>query len=258
MTGKTYIGTSGWSYEHWKYKFYKEIPQKNWLHYCSENFTSIEINATFYRLQSPVTFKHWYDSTTENFRFSIKANRYLTHSKRLKNPEQSITLEKKHAQNLGNKLAAVVWQLPGQFHKNMERLNHFATALKQWPGPRHVIEFRDASWFDEEVATCLHSHRVAACISDAADWPRWDKLTTNFVYLRLHGHAQTYISSYNSQELGYWYRKIRAWLDNNLDVFVYFDNDAECAAPYDAMKLIAMLHKNSIKENSPETPSVST
>ena len=126
----------------------------------------------------------------------------------------------------------------------MERLQVFAKALKSWPQARHAIEFRHDSWFDNEVAACLRAHRLAICQSDAADWPLWDAVTTDMVYVRLHGHAVTYVSAYNTRELGQWARRIRRWLRQNRHVHVYFDNDALGAAPRNALELIALVRRN--------------
>jgi uncharacterized protein YecE (DUF72 family) len=120
VTGRTYIGTSGWNYRSWKESFYAGIPQKDWLHFCAERFSAIEVNATFYRLQEKKTFARWRDETPAHFRFAIKGNRYLTHNKKLADPLPSIGLERERAKTLGNKLAAVVWQMPHRFRKDID------------------------------------------------------------------------------------------------------------------------------------------
>lgn len=232
------IGTSGWNYRNWRDGFYGDTPQKQWLNFCSRHFTGIEVNGTFYRLQSRETFRRWHDETGEGFRFAIKANRYLTHRKKLIDPADSLRLEKERADAMGDKLAAVVWQLPNGFKKNFQRLAGFAEALEAWPGVRHAVEFRHDSWFDHEVADCLAEHRIAVCQSDAADWPLWDAVTTDMVYVRLHGHTRTYASAYSKDLLDDWARKVNRWLAEGRDVHVYFDNDSEGAAPIDAMRLI--------------------
>lgn len=233
-----YIGTSGWNYRNWRDSFYGDTPQKKWLGFCSQRFTGIEVNGTFYRLQSRDTFRRWRDETDPDFRFAIKANRYLTHRKKLINPTDSLRLEKERADAMGEKLAAVVWQLPNGFKKNFERLEGFVEALAVWPRVRHAVEFRHASWFDDEVAECLAAHRVAICQSDAADWPMWERVTTDLVYARLHGHTRTYASAYGDDLLDQWAQKTNRWLAEGRDVHIYFDNDSEGAAPLDAMKLI--------------------
>jgi len=131
--------------------------------------------------------------------------------------------------------------LPGNYKKHLDRLEAFAKALKHWPQTRHVIEFRHPSWFDDEVASCLNKYRIANCISDAADWPMWDLVTTDLVYIRLHGHTRTYASAYHTASLKQWATKIRKWLKEGKEVHVYFDNDGEGAAPRDAKRLIGLL-----------------
>jgi uncharacterized protein YecE (DUF72 family) len=239
-----YIGTSGWSYEQWRNSFYEGTPRAKWLSFCAQRFTGIEVNATFYRLQSKETFRRWRSETPAHFRFAMKANHYLTHNKKLLDPVPAIRLERSRALGLGAKLAVVVWQLPQQMHRNLERFEHFAVALRNWPRVRHAVEFRHESWFDVEVANCLRRHRMAVCQSDAADWPLWNVVTTDLVYVRLHGREATYASAYSEQQLRSWANQIRRWLSEGSKVHVYFDNDALGHAPRDAQRLIAMLRSD--------------
>ncbi|MFQ5927770.1 MAG: DUF72 domain-containing protein [Terriglobia bacterium] len=244
MTGHAYMGTSGWNYKSWKDSFYAGVPQKDWLRFCAEHFSAVEVNATFYRLQEKRTFERWRDETPDHFRFAIKGNRFLTHNKKLAEPLPSIRFDRERAQGLGNKLVAVLWQLPGQLKKNMQKLRAFAQALTHWPEPRHVLEFRHPLWFDREVADCLRAHRLAVCMSDAADWPMWDAVTTDVIYIRLHGHTRTYASAYSIASLHRWADRVRSWLRDGHDVHVYFDNDAEGAAPHDALRLIQLVNRD--------------
>lgn len=145
------------------------------------------------------------------------------------------------AAGLGAKLAVVVWQLPAHLHRNLERLERFASALRHWRRAHHAIEFRHDSWFVPAVKACLRAHRVALCQSDAADWPLWEVVTASFVYLRLHGHDVTYASGYSDAALQAWAVKIAGWSRRGYDVYVYFDNDAQGHAPSDALRLIARL-----------------
>ncbi len=236
-----YIGTSGWKYASWKDDFYAGIAQRDWLRFCARRFTGLEINATFYRLQSSNTFARWCDETPVGFRFALKANRYLIHTKRLNNPEIALQRERENDNLLGKKLAVVLWQFPASFGKTMTRLEGFAQALDAWPETRHALEFRDNSWFDDEVADCLRRHRLAVCLSDAANWPLWEMVTTDLVYVRLHGHTQTYASTYEPQLLTEWARRIQSWRREGHEVHVYFDNDAEGAAPWNAWQLLRMI-----------------
>jgi len=241
MPGKAYIGTSGWNYKEWKDTFYKGIPQKEWLRFCAERFTAVEVNATFYRQQKRSTFEKWHDQTPPGFHFAIKGNRYLTHNKKLKDAEEPIDRERESASALEEKLSAVLWQLPGNFSKNFERLTAFAGALSRWREVRHALEFRHPSWFDDEVAGCLQEHGLAVCLSDAADWPMWDRVTTDLVYIRLHGHTRTYASSYSTQHLRSWAERILEWLNLDYDAHVYFDNTGEGAAALNALQLLDMV-----------------
>ena len=201
----------------------------------------MEINGTFYRLQDPDTLKKWFDETPDAFRFALKANRYLTHNKKLLDPEPAVVTEKNHAGALREKLTAVLWQLPGLLKKDRSRLQGFVRALQIWPEVRHAIEFRHPSWFDEETAECLAESNIAVCLSDAESWPIWDRVTSNLIYLRLHGHLRTYASSYSMPELMQWAERVDFWLAQGRDVHVYFDNDAEGNAPRNALALKALL-----------------
>ncbi len=245
------IGTSGWNYPAWRESFYRGVPQSRWLAFCAERLTAIEVNATFYRLQRRETFARWRAETPPGFRFAIKANRYLTHNRKLADPLPSIRLERERAAGLGEKLAAVLWQLPANFHFHLDRLQQFARTLRYWRTVRHAIEFRHPSWFGDETTACLQAHGIAVCQSDAADWPLWDAVTTDLVYVRLHGHAQTYASGYSARELESWTRRLDRWLGESRAVHVYFDNDAFGRAPIDAMRLLKMVDSNARRRPAP-------
>ena len=238
---RAFIGTSGWSYKGWRESFLAGVPQSEWLRYCAERFTGIEVNGTFYRLQSPDTFRKWRDETPERFRFAIKGHRYATHNKKLTDGAETIGLMKERAEAMGEKLAVVVWQLPATLGKRTERLERFLADLESWSSVRHAIEFRDRSWFDDETARLLEDHDVAICQSDAPDFPLWDRVSTDLVYVRLHGHTRKYASRYSERLLEKWAGKVCRWLDEGRDVHVYFDNDAEGHAPYDALRLLGLI-----------------
>jgi uncharacterized protein YecE (DUF72 family) len=237
MPAPVYIGTSGWSYPGWKDSFYRGVARKDWLSWCARHFSAVEINASFYRLQQPETFARWREQTPAGFRFALKANRYLTHNRKLAEPAAAIALERQRAGALGDKLVAVLWQLPANYHRHDQRLAGFLSALQAWPEVRHAIEFRHASWFSEAVAALLSAARVGVCQSDAADWPLWQRVTTDLVYIRLHGHTRTYASAYSRSSLQRWADRILDWSHSGHSVHVYFDNDAEGAAPRDAQRL---------------------
>ncbi len=233
LKNNIYIGTSGWSYAHWKPCFYANVAKNNWLTHYATQFNTVEINASFYRLQSPQTFQKWCEQTPDDFRFSLKANRYLTHTKRLNDPLDSVLIEKEHAGYLQPKLACVLWQLPKNQAKDMLKLQHFVAALTHWQEVNHAIEFRHASWFDDETEKLLSSHNAVPCVSDAADWPMWLTISSNLLYIRLHGHTHTYSSNYTTPQLKKWAERIKY----HKNAWIYFDNDAECAAVENAIEL---------------------
>jgi len=235
------IGTSGWSYPGWRQGFYAGVPRRRWLEHCARQFTAIEVNATFYRLLRPATYQGWRGQTPDGFVFAIKGSRFVTHLRRLQQPEQPVALQRERTAGLGDKLAAVLWQLPPDLEKDLERLEGFVRALGGWPEARHAIEFRHPSWFDDQVAECLSRAALAVCLSDAAGWPMWERVTTDLVYVRLHGHQRTYASGYDRRALSGWAARVRGWLAEGRQVHLYFDNDAEGRAPYDALRLLELL-----------------
>lgn len=236
---QAYIGTSGWQYKPWKYHFYEGKPEREWLEYASSKFTTLEADGTFYRLQSRETYENWARRTPPGFRFAIRGHRFTTHRKRLIDAAETLKNQKEPAMGLGEKLAIVLWQLPPFMKKNVERLISFGEALRaEWPEVRHAMEFRHESWFDEEVAAVLADFHLANTISDAGKWKRWDAVTSDLVYVRLHGKPHTYWSGYEGPELDDWARKVEVWLGEGRDVYVYFDNDVQVRAPWDALGLM--------------------
>lgn len=236
-----FIGTSGWSYPEWKDSFYAGVPRRKWLAHYASRFNALEIDASFYHQFRRSTYEGWHAQTPEGFRFAVKAHRFLTHVKRLEFEDESLALQREAAAGLGGKLAVVLWQLPARLACDLPRLQGFAGRLRHWPGPRHAVEFRHPSWFNEEVAALLARHRLAACQSDAADWPMWGAVTTDLVFARLHGHTATYASAYGRHGLRPWADRIRAWLAEGRRVHAYFDNTACGHAPRDAQLLAEML-----------------
>jgi uncharacterized protein YecE (DUF72 family) len=233
------IGTSGWNYRSWRQGFYGALPQRLWLHHCAELFDGIEINNTFYRYPSPQTQLRWLEQTPPEFPFAVKGHRGVTHFGRLIEPADRLARLNDGLRTLLPRITAMLWQLPRTLQKDVPRLDRFGAALQRlWPQTRHVMEFRHESWFDDETAAVLSAHRLSNCISDAHDWPRWDAVTTDLVYVRLHGHTRTYASSYSAAALDAWAAKLRRWRRESRIVHVYFDNDAEGAAPRNALALL--------------------
>jgi uncharacterized protein YecE (DUF72 family) len=231
------VGTSGWNYASWRKHLYEGIPARRWLEHASHTFGTLEINGSFYKQIAPETFRRWHDETPPGFPFSLKGHRFVTHYKRLNNVEDSIRRVREPALELGPKLHAVLWQLPARDRIDVPRLAGFVEQLATWPEVRHAIELRHRSWFTREVASVLGDAGVAACMSDAPDFPMWRQITTDFVYVRLHGHTRKYASSYSRAHLRRWAADARAWAAQGRDVYIYFDNDAEGAAVENAIAL---------------------
>jgi uncharacterized protein YecE (DUF72 family) len=239
--GEIRIGLSGWSYPAWRHDFYAGVPQRRWLAHCAEAFNAVEVNATFYRLLKPATYVKWHDETPPDFVFAIKGSRFVTHVHLLKEPAPHVAIQREVTAGLGDKLAVVLWQLPARLAKDLARLAEFADVLGDWQGVRHALEFRDETWFDDETAELLARHRFAVCLSDAAGWPLWDRVTTDLVYARLHGHTDTYHSRYSDRALDDWAARVAAWSREGRAVHVYFDNTDGGHAPKDAKRLMARL-----------------
>lgn len=235
------IGCSGFNYPHWLGTFYPEgLPQKRWLAHYLTVFSSLELNVTFYRLLKPATFVHWREETPPGFSFSVKGSRFITHVKRLSEPEEPLERFFDGVLQLDEKLAAVLWQLPPGLSCNTELLARFLDCLRPY-AVRNVLEFRHESWLTEEVPALCRCHNVALCM---ADWPPFidnPPLTADFIYIRRHGRGGRYNSCYTREELAADARRIRGYLDNGHDVHVYFNNDYNGYAPQNAQELVAML-----------------
>lgn len=239
--GRIWVGTSGWNYPSWRAELYQGIPARAWLAHAAATFGSLEINGSFYVQIAPHTYRRWRDETPPGFRFALKGHRFVTHYKRLRDVEGSVVLLRDAARALGDKLAVVLWQLPKNLAADLERLEGFLAALRAWPEVRHSIEFRHRSWFTADVEMLLWQARVAACMSDAPDFPLWRTATTDLVYVRLHGHTRKYASSYSALHLERWARDLARFTAAGFDSYVYFDNDAEGAAVRNARALRALL-----------------
>jgi len=264
------IGISGWTYPPWRGVFFPEDwPQRRELEYASRQVNSIEINGTFYSLQRPKSYKAWVDATPENFVFSVKANRYITHIKRLKDVE--IPMANFFASGvlrLGEKLGPFLWQLPPSLRYDHDTLAAFLDLLPRdttaaaklahrhdiggkdriWMKTdkrrplRHALEIRHASFETEGFVKLLRDHAVALVVADTTGkWPLMEELTSDFMYARLHGDAEIYVSGYTKAALRHWESKVRSWTAKGRDVFVYFDNDTKVRAPFDAMSLAKQL-----------------
>lgn len=239
--GALHIGTSGWHYKHWLGPFYPEgtRPAAMLDHY-RRHFSAVEINNSFYRLLSPKALQQWRAATPDDFVFSAKGSRFLTHMKKLKDTGPGIERFFAPARALGGKLKVVVFQLPPHWGCNAERLDAFLAALPD--GYRYAVELRDESWFGEAVYEVLRRHRAAFCIYDIAGRRSPEIVTADLVYLRLHGPSErAYQGAYSPQRLRALADRIDAWRGEGRDCYVFFDNDAEANAPRDAARLARFL-----------------
>ncbi len=243
MGATSYIGTSGWQYEHWKGAFYpKEITQQEMLASYATRFQAVEVNNSFYRLPKIETLEHWNETVPPGFLFAVKASRYLTHMKKLKNVEDSVNRFFERVDILSDRLAPVLFQLPPNWHCNPERLADFLSMLPQ--GHRYVFEFRDESWFDDRIYHLLEEAGAAFCIYDLAGHLSPKQLTAEFVYVRLHGPGAAYQGSYQTEELCGWAGALSSWTRQGKDVFCFFDNDQKGYAAENALKLKEMLSED--------------
>jgi uncharacterized protein YecE (DUF72 family) len=301
-SGEFRIGISGWRYAGWRGKFYpKELPQRRELEFASGAFNSIEINGSFYSLQLPSSYERWYSNTPPGFIFSVKGARFITHMKKLREVETPLAnFFASGVLALREKLGPILWQLPPNLAWNKQRLAEFFALLPRtikqatrvagkhddklkapaWTKIdratvaqplRYALEVRHASFMTPEFFALLREHNVASVFADTAGkWPYAENLTADFVYIRLHGAEQLYVSGYNDTALDWWAARIRKWhvgkqpRDARLilpegkrserdvsrsgqpasgprDVFVYFDNDAKVHAPFDAIRLTKIL-----------------
>ena len=221
------MGCSGWNYADWRGVLYpRGCPQRRWLARYAEVFDTVEINTTFYRLPSADAVRGWVAQTPPGFAFAVKSSRYLTHIKRLTDMERGVArlLERLEPLTTSPKTGPMLWQLPGNFHRDDERL---AFALEHLPPGRHAFEFRHPSWFADEVLAALRDHGVALTIGDHPERP-WQPhtLTADFTFVRLHYGSRGRRGNYSAPELDEWARELKR-LARRADVFAYFNNDWE-------------------------------
>jgi uncharacterized protein YecE (DUF72 family) len=281
-----HIGISGWRYAPWRGVFYPPgLAQRRELEHASRRLNSIELNGSFYSLQRPTSYQRWHDETPEGFVFSVKGPRFITHMKKLAGVEAPLAnFFASGVLALGGKLGPVLWQLPPNLGYDADRLAAFFAQLPRTTGEaaelaarhdermegraltttevdrriRHALEVRHPSFETPEFIELLRAHDVAlVCADTAGKWPMLDDVTSDFVYVRLHGGEELYVSGYDDEALEYWAGKVRTWQSGgtptdgrtlaapaparNRDVFVYFDNDVKVRAPFDAMSLAQKL-----------------
>ncbi|MCU1571491.1 MAG: hypothetical protein JWR33_2232 [Naasia sp.] len=277
MTGRAYIGISGWRYARWRGDFYpKGLQQRRELEYAAERFNSVEINGSFYSLQRPSSYRAWAAQTPPGFVFAVKGGRYITHMLRLQNADAALgNFFASGVLALEDRLGPVLWQLPGRQEFEADRVAAFLSRLprstraaeqvvlhrdEKLKGEpvlaaqsdlpiRHALEVRHESWATEEAEELLREHDVSFVVSDGAGaWPLLRRITSDHVYVRLHGDEELYVSGYSPAALAGWAGEVRGWLDGSgcpdgrpRDVYVYFDNDAKGYAPWDALELTRLV-----------------
>jgi uncharacterized protein YecE (DUF72 family) len=235
-----YIGTSGWHYKHWKGLFYPAgMQQQDYLAYYLNFYQTVEINNSFYRLPTPETFASWRQAVPEDFVFSVKASRFITHMKKLKDPQASLSNFIQNVTALEEKLGPILFQLPPRWHCDVARLRQFLQALP--PGLLYTFEFRDHTWYQEPVYELLRQYNAAFCIYDLEQHLSPVIVTTNFVYIRLHGPVGKYDGRYSDEVLNGWATAARRWATEDKTVYIYFDNDIGGHAVVDSQRLTAMV-----------------
>lgn len=241
-SGRVRIGCSGWQYAHWRGDFYPaSLPVARWLEHYAKTFDTVEINNSFYMLPKEPAVHGWRARTPRGFVFAWKASRFLTHMKKLKDPDEPLAILLSRAAILREKLGPILYQLPPHWPANEERLAAFVSRLPV--RKRHVVEMREPSWYAPEIVALLERRRVALCLHDMPGSASPRAVTAPFVYLRFHGADAKYSGGYPERALRAWADwlapQVRAWLD----VYAYFNNDQGGHAPRDAVKLRDLLHR---------------
>ena len=238
---ETLIGCSGWNYDSWRGRLYPERePRRRWLALYAERFETVEVNTTFYRLARASAVEGWVAQTPPEFTFAVKASRYLTHIRRLRDIAEGIGRFYEPLQPLiaAGRLGPVLWQLPANFHRDDERLHGWLDLL---PSGRHTIEFRHESWFVPEVMDALRDRGVALTIGDHPDRPfQSHEATAEWRFVRLHYGSRGRGGNYSTRELETWAHRISQWRRCE-EVYAYFNNDWEGYAPANAALLARML-----------------
>lgn len=239
---KVYVGTSGYSYKHWQGRFYpQDLSEEKWLAYYVEKLQSVELNNTFYNLPNEHTAEKWREEAPEGFVFSVKASRYITHLKKLKDSTEPVENFLGKVKQLKEKLGPILFQLPPHWKPDIGRLDKFTESLPD--GYRYVFEFRDHFWNREDVYRLLEDRGMSFCIFELAGHQSPLQVTSELVYVRLHGPADTkYEGEYNDKDLEKWCDRINQWQKEKKEVFLYFDNDQNAYAAKNAIQLRRMLN----------------
>jgi uncharacterized protein YecE (DUF72 family) len=238
-----HVGTSGWQYDSWKGRFYpRDLPQSQWLPFFAQHFETVEVNNTFYRLPQRDTFVRWREQTPPGFVVTVKASRFLTHIKRLKDPEEPVKTFFERANGLGDKLGPVLYQLPPRFRADTDRLRRLVDVL-----PRDVLaafEFRDPTWHTDHVYRILDDAGAALVLADSPGAKVDDIVTGGWSYVRFH-KGQRMLPGYPRRKLRRWAERIAALPAR--DAYIYFNNDPDGAAIRDARTMIELLGDNGVR-----------
>jgi uncharacterized protein YecE (DUF72 family) len=238
-----HVGTSGWQYRDWRGPFYPAgLRQSDWLGHYAERFATVEVNNSFYRLPEAETFASWKEHTPDDFIVAVKASRYITHVKRLRDAAGPVTLLMERASRLGDKLGPVLLQLPPTMRADPGRLDETLAAFP--PRTQVAVELRHASWFSDEVRAVLERHHAALCLADRRGEPQtpiWH--TADWAYLRLHEGESTPPPCYSDPPLRTWGERLRDAWGGDADAFVYFNNDGRCCAVADAIRFAAIIEE---------------
>jgi uncharacterized protein YecE (DUF72 family) len=230
------VGTSGWSYPHWRGAFYPEaLPSNKWLGWYAERFDSVEVNNSFYTLPSHDTFATWRSITPPSFLFAVKASRYITHMKKLRETDEAVKTLLSRVAALKEKLGPILFQLPPRWRYNHERLERFLASLPE--GFDYAFELRDPGWFNERCFALLERYGVAHCLYHMGPDASPRRLAGPFVYVRLHGPVAGYKGSYDGRTLRGWADTIDTWQREGREVFLFFDNDEAAYAAHDASRI---------------------
>jgi uncharacterized protein YecE (DUF72 family) len=230
------IGCSGWQYRHWRGRFYpRDLPVDRWLEHYAQTFDTLELNNSFYRLPEADAFASWRRRVPADFVFAVKASRYLTHMKRLREPREPLDRLWSRARKLGDRLGPMLYQLPPRWRLDLDRLEAFVRAV-----PRRrpqAIEFRDRSWYADKAMALLVGSPVALCLHDMPGSASPRHPVGSLVYVRFHGSTGRYLGSYSPQYLTAWADRLVGWASDGLPVYAYFNNDVGGHAVTDATRL---------------------
>lgn len=237
--GTIHIGTSGWHYKHWEGPFYPQrLSPEDWLAYYQDHLPTVEVNNTFHQLPARETLEGWRETVDEDFVFAVKASRYITHMKKLKDPEEPVDTFLSRVEILGAGLGPILFQLPPNWNYDGERLRSFVEVLPS--GHRYTFEFRNPDWLNDEANQILEDNGAAFCIYDFQGRQSPRTVTADFVYIRLHGPYGAYGGKYDADALAQLRDAISTWQREGKDVYCYFDNDEAGYAVDNALELRGM------------------